>query len=449
LLQDAIRAYHDLLTDDRAAEAQGRLEEAQRRRGVVAGDRPLCPVLRPHFLTPEQYRFLQARVRLLLPALDRAYRAALADPLFRPQFRLSGAEESLLRADPGLPCPCPTARLDGVFFSEQDLCFTAFHAETPAGAAYQDVLSDLFLGLPVVGDFLRRYQLRPLPARPGVLHALLAAYREWSGRREPPRVAVLDWRDAPTYSAGVLLADYFRRHGLECAVADPRTLEYRDGRLRAGAGDVTLAYRRVPVGELLERGGLNQPLVRAVRDGAACMVNPFRCTVLHKRASLAVLGDERNAHLFAPEEREAIAAHIPWTRCVEERSTVHGGETVDLVPFLLKHRERFALKPNEDRGDGGVVLGWTVDDGAWEGAVRQALAEPYVVQERVNLPTEPFPSAPDGRVRFSDYHLETSPFVCHGAYADACLTRVYPEERPEAPAEGGWPVPTFLVEERG
>ena len=37
---------------------------------------------------------------------------------------------------------------------------------------------------------------------------------------------------------------------------------------------------------------------RAGRERTACMVNPFAAKVLHKRASLAVLSDERNAHLF-------------------------------------------------------------------------------------------------------------------------------------------------------
>lgn len=444
MLQDAISAYHDLLTDNRAAETHALLDDGQRRRNLLVGDRPPCTVLRPRFLTAEQYRFLQGRVRLLLPALDKVYQAALTDPGFRTQFRLSAAEETLLRADPGFLSPCPTARLDGFFGPDRELRFTEYSAETPDGPAYQDALTDLFLGLPVMGDFLRRYQLRPLPARPGVLHALLAAYREWSNGREAPRLGILDWREVPTYGALVLFADYFRRQGLECVVADPRVVEYHGGRLLAGDFHITLVYRRASVGELLERGGTGQSLVRAVRDGAVCMVNPFRCTLLAKKAAFAALSDERNAARFTPDEREAIAAHIPWTRYVEERRTLHDGEAIDLVPFLLKHRGRFVLKPNDAAGGPGVVLGWAVDDAAWEQAVRQALEEPYVVQERVTAPTETFPSGAEGRVSFAERRVDTNPFVCHGAYADGCLTRVSADE----PAGAGAPVPTFLVEER-
>ena len=65
------------------AASQGQLEEQQRQRGLFWGTRPLCTVLRPRFMTPEQYRFLQSRVHVLLRAFDKAYQAALVDAEFR------------------------------------------------------------------------------------------------------------------------------------------------------------------------------------------------------------------------------------------------------------------------------------------------------------------------------------------------------------------------------
>ena len=52
-LKEAIRTYHDLLTDELAAESQGQLDEQMAQRGLFFGKRPLCTVLRPRFLTPE------------------------------------------------------------------------------------------------------------------------------------------------------------------------------------------------------------------------------------------------------------------------------------------------------------------------------------------------------------------------------------------------------------
>lgn len=448
MLANAIDVYRELLTDDLAAESQAWLEGYQRRHGLYFGDRPLCTVLRPRFLTPEQHRFLQRRVAVLLPAFDKAHRAALADPSLLDQFRLPERERALLDIDPGFQCPYPTSRLDAFFVSEDELLFTEFNAETPAGATYHDALTEMFLALPILAAFNRRFQVHPLPARPGILHALLAAYQEWRGRRELPRIAILDWREVPTYSEFVLFQDYFYRHGLECVIADPREVEYRDGKLWAGDFHVTLIYKRVLISELLDRCGSDNAIVRAVRDGAVCMVNSFRCKVLYKKASFAVVGDERNAHLFTDAERQAVAAHIPWTRVVEERKTHHGGREVDLIPFILDHRERLVLKPNDDYGGHGIVLGWTVDASAWEQAVRTAMATPYVVQDRVNLPSEPFPSWVDGKLHWIDRMLDTAPYVTQGATMDGCLTRLSTAALLNVTAGGGSTTATMLVEPR-
>lgn len=450
MLRDAIQTYHDLLTDEVAAATQAQLDDQQHRRGLYFGTRPLCSVLRPRFLTPDHYRFLRARLATLLRAFDRAYRAALDDAAIRAQFGLFDWEEELLAVDPGFADPSPVSRIDAFYLpDEARFALTEYNAETPAAPAYNDVLSEVFLGLPILRPFLRRYDVRPLPSRKGVLHALLGSYQSFSGGGDAPRIAILDWREVPTYSEFVLFQDYFRSQGLECVIADPREVEYRDGRLVAGDFPITLIYKRVLLSELVDRGGgLDQPVLRAVRDGAVCMVNPPRCKVLHKKLSLAVLSDERNSHLFTPAEAEAIAAHIPWSRRVEERHTTLDGADVDLVPYIAAHPERFVIKANDEYGGKGIVLGWDVDAPTWERAIQTALAEPSLVQERVTVPSEPFPSLVDGRVDVIDRMLDTAPFVCHGAYVDGCLTRLSTQALLNVTAGAGSTVPTFVVEER-
>ncbi len=448
MLADAISHYHDLFNDQLAGASQALLDELQQRRGLGFGTRPLCTVLRPRFLTPAQYRFLRQRVRPLMRAFTTIHQAAMGNATFRQQFRLSETEEHLLALDPGYPCPMPTSRLDAFFVAEDELKFTEYNAETPAAPAYTDVLAEVFLALPIMAAFQRRYQVIPLPARPGVLHVLRDAFHHWGGSTDRPRIAILDWREVPTFSEFVLFEQYFHSVGLPCRIVDPREVEYRDGRLMAGDYHITLIYKRVLISELLERGGVNHPVVRAVADGAVCMVNPFRCKMLYKKASLAVLSDERNAHLFGAEEQERIAAHIPWTRVVEERRSTFGDQAIDLIPFILENRERFVLKPNDDYGGKGIVLGWTVNGAEWEQAVLTALKSPHVVQDRVRLPSEPFPAFEAGRVHIADRLLDTAPFVSYGEYVDGCLTRIATDPLLNVTAGGGSTVPTFLVEPR-
>lgn len=449
-LREAIDHYHSLLTDSLGAESQAQLDDQLQRRGLYFGERKITTVLRPRFFTPELYRYVQDRVRLLMRAFSKTHAAAMASADFRQQFGLLDWEEELVQHDPGFTASSPTGRLDAFFNIEQNqLLFNEYNAETPAAPAYNEVLSDVFLGLPITRAFMRDYSLRAFPGRPHVMHALLDAFHQWRGVRETPRLAILDWREVPTYSEFVLFNDYFHAQGLPSRIIDPRECEYHDGKLMAGDYHITLIYKRVLISELMERGGLSHPVMRAVREGAACMVNPFRCKILYKKASLAVMSDERNRHLFTADEQAAIAAHLPWTRWMSERHSEFQGQPIDLVPWVLEHKDRLVLKPNDDYGGKGIVLGWEVDATQWAKAVKVALGSPYIVQDRIALPSEPYPSFVDGRVEIYDRLLDTAPFVYNDSYMEGCLTRLSTVALLNVTAGGGSTVPTFVVEKRG
>ena len=133
---------------------------------------------------------------------------------------------------------------------------------------------------------------------------------------------------------------------------------------------------------------------------------------------------------------------------MEERRTTHAGTEVDLVLYLLRHRERFALKPNDDYGGAGIVLGWEVDRAAWELAVRRAMEEPYIVQRRIALPKESYPSVESGQLVYDDRIVDTAPFCWDGAWMDGMLCRISTSTLVNVTAGGGSTIPTFVVEPR-
>jgi hypothetical protein len=449
-LTEAIITYHDLLTEDVAAESQAQLDEQLHSRGLYFGERPLCTVLRPRFLTPDQYIYMRSRIRPLLSAFEKISQAAVADDQFRSQFGLFDWEEQLIHDDPGYKVHAPLSRLDSFFVTDGEglaLKFTEYNAEVPAASAYNDVLNDVFFGLPVMGQFLKHYAVRPLPTRHSVLHVLLESFRQWGGGRKP-KIAILDWQEVPTRSEFELFLQYFNSQGLDCRIVDPRNVEYRQDGLYDEDYRIDLIYKRVLITELIEQGGLDGPIVKAVRNRDVCMVNPFTCKLLYKKASLAVMSDERNAAMFSQAETRAIQEHIPWTRVVEERVTTYKGMPIDLIPFLQKYREQFVLKPNDDYGGRGIILGWQTNATGWEQALQVAIESPHVVQERVRIPSEPYPSLVDGRLQIYNRMLDTAPFVFHGEYVDGCLTRLSTDPLLNVSAGGGSTVPTFVVEKR-
>jgi uncharacterized circularly permuted ATP-grasp superfamily protein len=444
----AISVWHAGLTPEVAEASAAWLDRELSERGLFFGERPLCNVLRPRFLTVTQYQSLKESIATLLRAFDRALQAALADPRVLDQFRLLDWERTLALEDPGIPAS-PVSRLDAFFESESGrLRFTEYNAETPAGSAYHDALTELFLSIPAARPFLKSHALRPLPARHNVLHALLESYATWSGRRTPPVIGILDWSEVPTRSEFLLYQRFCEEMGVQCVVADVRDCAFENGRLIAGGTPIDLIYKRVLISELIDREGMDHAIVRAVRSRAVCMVNPFRCKILHKKASLAVLSDERNAALFDPAEREAIVRQIPWTRVVEERTTEYEGKRIDLLPWVERNQDRLVLKPNDEYGGTGIVLGWEVDSATWSSAIRRAVGEPSIVQERIALPEESYPAWVDGQLSYAPRIVDTAPFVFGGAYAEGCLTRVSTATLVNVTAGGGSTVPTFVVERR-
>lgn len=454
---NAIARYHETLAQGSlAVDSADVLNQQLRDRGLFFGERPLCGVLRPRFLSLAEYRLIGRACALVGAAFEKVRVAAMADAGLRAQFGLTAWEEQLIHADPGFPVASPTSRLDAFFVpgaGDRGLRFTEYNAETPAGAAYNDALSRAFLALPGMQAFTREHVVLPIPAAAGVVDALLQAWGAFRRTREMPQVCILDWKEVPTYSEFVLFEEEFRARGIPVFIGDPRDADYRNGQLTVAGRPVTFIYKRVLIDELVTRVGLESPVFHALRDRAVCMVNPLRCKLLHKKASLAVLSDERQAPLFTAEERGAVQAHVPWTRVVEARHTQYRDSaglehTVDLLPFIAERRETMVLKPNDEYGGKGIVLGWTVDDATWQAAITTALAEPYIVQERVEVPSEPWPALVDGALHIGDRMLDTAPFLSNGAVVNGCLTRIATDPLLNVTAGGGSNVPTFLVETR-
>ena len=140
-----------------------------------------------------------------------------------------------------------------------------------------------------------------------------------------PNVAILDWKDLPTSSEFVFLQEHFSAHGVPTIICSPDDLEYEQGQLRCGAFRIDLVYKRVIIHEFLARYDDTHPLVRAYVNHDVCLVNPFRCKIMHKKAVFEMLTDEQRQDWFTKREQEAIRRSVPWTRRVADRKTTREG----------------------------------------------------------------------------------------------------------------------------
>ena len=431
-MKDPVAAFHALLENQRlAADSVQALSDGQRERRLMFGERPLCVAMRPQLLTSRRYEQAVAAAEGVASALAALEKAVLQDADLRRELGLESEEERLAMADPGFKFSSPSVRLDSFFADE--VRFVEYNAESPAGMAYSDNLTDVFKQLPVMKAFRKRFRGKFLPTRRRQLGAMLHAFRQW-GRSATPVIAIVDWEGLPTAPEFEMFKTFFEDAGIKTVICDPRTLEFRRGKLYAGGRAVNLVYRRVLTSELLARGDDTLALREAYVAGAVCVVNSFRAKLLHKKMSLALLSDDRYQRLYTPAQRAAIRRHVPWTRRVRP----------ELAAQIARRRKTMVLKPNDEYGGNGVILGWTVDQAEWEAAIEVAITESYVVQEAVEIPRVPFPVALDG-IRYLDLAVDLDPYLFNGR-AGGFMTRVSAAALLNVTAGAGSVVPTFVVE---
>ena len=385
------------------------LTTAQRELGLVFGDRPTCPFLRPHIVSRSQYDKVAGAARVIAEAIEKVVNTALVDEELMAVLGLTEREAKMARLDPGYPRLCVTSRLDS-YVSDAGFQFLEYNAETPAGVGDQMQLEKVLLHLPQVKEFLAEHpHWRPEPHR-RLLSSLLDTYREWGGEAEPPQIAIVDWEGVATESEFHVLKNYFGSEGYPSIIADPRELFYNGEYLSAGDFRVDIVYKRVVIHEFLERCDEDHALARAYADQRVCMINSFRTKMAHKKASFAILSDPRYDALFTPDEIKVCRKHIPWTRRLEPVVTTFHGSEYDLMGLVNEERERFVLKPNDDYGGHGVFLGWETSTEAWRDAISQASQRPYIVQERVPLHKSRMPVSGD-RVHLVEMYVDFNPFL--------------------------------------
>ncbi|MDQ1592999.1 MAG: hypothetical protein QOG71_3626 [Pyrinomonadaceae bacterium] len=404
------------------AELFARLAAEQHTLGLLHGERALCPFLRPLVVTRAQYDAVARAARVLAGAFERLTEAALADDELLAELDPTPREARMARIDPGYKFACVTSRLDA-YLDGDDFQFLEYNAENPAGIADQSQLERVLFTLPHMREFLARYpHWLPRPhAR--LLSTLVEVYREWGGTIERPQIAIVDWAGVSTESEFRILQDYFTAQGYPTAIADPRALTFDGVNLYAGEFRVDILYKRVVIHEFLERSDEAHPLARAYAERKVCMVNSFRAKLAHKKLGFAVLSDPLYAHLFTPVELEAIRRHIPWTRRVRRGLTTFDGGEDELVEILRRERERLVLKPNDDYGGAGVLIGWETGAADWERAIEHALAASYVVQERAPVRKVQMQVFESGQLERAELYVDFNPYLFRGE-AEGALVRL-------------------------
>lgn len=445
-IEPAIRHYHDLIRRDLGA-AERQLEQLhalQVERRALFGGRTMAHSLRPTFLSAGMYTDVQDTVYLIRQAVLRIAAAHFNDArVLREELGLEDWEIELASIPTDVIRLSANSRMDS-FMTADSFKFVEINGESPAGVAYIHELADIYRELEIFRDFTKRYPVRFVSPLQHTIAGLLSVYHdEFGGREERPSFAIVDHLDVPTTYEFELIRGYLERLGFPCEIADPRSLETRDGWIHANGRRIDILYRRLLLNEFWSIRDECPAFLEGYRAQKTCYLNSFRTKLVHKKALFAFLTDARYTGVLTPEQQYAVAAHIPWTRMLREQKTSFRGLAIDLVRFIRANREYFVIKPNDEYGGAGVTLGFAATQSEWDDAIAQGLAAGHVVQEKVDIHREPF------LVRTSDGWdevptiIDLDPYL-NGPLLGGCLTRTSVSNLANVTAGGGT-LPMFIL----
>ena len=410
LVGEAIARYHKTIESEPYIDL-GWAQALQERKKALKLDRgPLSPVLRPHFLASRDYATLAKAAETLLSAIQRVQELALSTPSLLQRIPLLPAERMLAAAEPGYSSFDVLGALHANM-NNGTMRFGSYSAQVPAGVVYGEALADLYFEAAPVKELRKKFKLKKLGGAKPLLAAILKTYKEFGGKQKRPNIAIVELRQphASASMENVLLSQIFSSQGCPTQIVPPDQLEYRNGVLRRSEFNIDIVYRNVRLQEFLMRFDLNHAFVRAYRDRAVCMVNSFRAEMGSKKAVFDLLTDDAVTSNFPKPERKAIKEFVPWTRVVQAAKTTHKGHTVDLPEFVMKHRAKLILRPNDESAEIQPVRGAEVDDLSWEKALRQAMRIPFVVQEAAEPARSVFPMLQYGSLMMKEMLVDVQP----------------------------------------
>lgn len=397
---------------------------------------------KPHLLAPKQHHLLKRVSMTMVQIINTAIRLYFEEGHLSYMFRTQPEAAELMKIDPGYSKTVMFARFDGMLEGES-LKLVEFDCDAPAGAMYTDQVEEALLSEEPLKDFVKEYHLVPTSRAQSILNGLLAAYEEFGGY-ETPNIAIMDWRNVRTLPELESLKAFFESKGYKTAIADPRDLKYKGGKLYHKNFSVHLILRRVVFDELVERLDEIEDVIKAYRDRAVCMVNPLRSRLASTKAMLSILTNQEFDHFFTENENKVKREHIPWTRRIADAEDFYGHKKIYLIDFLKDEKESLILKPSLGFGGKDVKIGKETRDDEWNQAIDKAVKGDWVVQEYVNVPIMTVPVVINNKLDFAYKKYNFNAFVFDGKFAGG-FSRLSDESVVNV-AKGGGIIPAVIPE---
>lgn len=378
---------------------------------------PVGFLYQPMFFTKTDILRFDQLTQQLYSILDKVIMHYLKDKRFREHFGFSPLLEELILKDPGYKMDIPMGRFDIFYdFDNGRVQFCELNTDGSTGMEQQQELARIFKQSAVIQEFEKKQELHDFELIDSWVKVVQRKYAEYSQSRQNPQVAIIDWLEAIIPSEFIAFQKAFERAGCKTVIADPRWLEYRDGKLYYQDFRIDCIYRRAVTFEIIERADSVKNFIKAYLNGDVCVVGPLRSQIAHNKIVFALLHDQNKTPFLTEKERRFVKEHIPFT-------TIFDVNKPNLLNYAMDNKDLLVLKPMDKYASMGVRFGKDYSTDQWLAIMLEEAKEDYLLQEFCKVPKVPMADFNEGKVKFVDTGYIFGLFMYDGIF-QGIYTRV-------------------------
>lgn len=306
----------------------------------------------------------------------------LADADYRRAFDFDPRLEELILLPRGYDAVLPFARVD-TFIDEDSLQakFCEFNADGSSGMNENREITASVETSATFQEFARRHHVKDCELFESWVDEFLAIYSTYERRIESPRIAICDYLENGVVDEFHLYASAFRRRGIDCTVADVRSLSFDGETLRdEEGGRIDAIWRRCVTNDVIDHWDESQPFLDAVRAGAVALIGSFAGHIVHDKQIFKVLFNERTMAFLNADEISFIEETVPLTAFLDD-------DHVNLSQ-IKANRLEWIIKPTDHYGADDVYAGESVTQEEWEALVDRFAngnaGHPFIVQRYIH-----------------------------------------------------------------
>ena len=352
----------------------------------------------PFFFSQAEEDLFKRITNQLSSILEKVITKYLTDAEFRDYFNFSSRLEELILVEPGYENDFPLARFDIFYYGQQNLKFCELNADGSSGMVKSNILDAHFKDAKAVNELKNKYKIEHWDMIDSWLETMFASYREFSGSERQPNIAIMDFDNYGMIGEFKYFKELLAERGYQVQIVDPRKVEYKDDALYSDDFKIDLIYRRAVTRDLMDHYEELDDLWQAYQDHAVCLVGPIRSQIIHNKIIFAILHDQEQVSFLSEEEEQFIAEYIPYTELIDT-------DNEEKLTEIIARQEELVLKPLDDYGANGVMIGVDVKKEEWAKEVKRIWEEEeeYLIQEFCALPEKELIDFEAGELNYNSY----------------------------------------------